>query len=165
MSRTLIGSFALALVLLYPAAGSAQTHVDVGVWTPGGGGRVVIGGGHGYPGPYYGRPVYAAPVYAAPVYPAPVYPVYPAPVYPAAVYPAPVYAAPVYAAPVYLAPGPYYRAYYGGRYYAAPRPVYVAPGYRHDNGNHNGWYKNGKAYAGGYGNVRYYNKGKGGKHR
>ncbi len=40
-------------------------------------------------------------------------------------------------------------------YYAAPRPVYVVPGYRHDNGRHNGWYKNGKAY-GGYGKVRYY---------
>jgi len=143
MTRTLIGSFALgAAILLYPAAGSAQTHVDVGVWTPGGGGRVVIGGGGPvYPGPYYGAPVYAPPVYYGP----------------------PVYAAPVYAPPVYVAPGPYYRPYYGRRYYAAPRPVYVVPGYRHDNGRHNGWYKNGKAYRG-YGNVGYYD-GRGRKHR
>ena len=147
MTRTLLGSFALgALTLLYPATGSAQTHVDVGVWTPGGGGRVVIGGGPVYaPGPYYGAPVYGPPVYGPPVYAPPVY----AP----PVYVPPVYAAPVYAAPVYVAPRPYYRPYYG-RYYAAPRPVYVAPVYRHDNGRHNGWYKNGKAYRG-YGNARY----------
>lgn len=124
MTRTSIGSFALgALALLYPAVGSAQTHVDVGVWTPAGGGRVVVGNGPVYyPGPYYGAPVYAPPVYAAPVYVPPVY---------------------VPARPVYVAPRPYYRPYYG-RYYAAPRPVYVVPGYR-----------NGKTYRA-HGNVRYY---------
>ena len=128
MTRTLLGSFALgALTLLYPAAASAQ--VDVGVWTSGGGGRVVIGGGPVYyPEPYYADPYYPDPYYARPVY--------------------------VPARPVYVAPRPYYRPYYG-RYYAAPRPVYVVPGYRRDNGRHNGWYKNGKAFRG-YGNVRYY---------
>ena len=146
MTRTLIGSFALgAVTLLYPAVGSAQTHVDVGVWTPGGGGRVVIGGGPVYyPAPYYEAPVYYPP---APVY-------YPPPAY----YPA---------QPVYAAPRAYYRPYYG-RYYAAPRPVYVVPGYRHDNGRHNGWYKNGKAYRGygnGYSNVRYSDGRRGGHGR
>ena len=122
MTRTLIGSFALgALTLLYPAVGSAQTHVDVGVWTPGGGGRVVVGRSPVYyPEPYYDEPYYDAPVY--------------------------VPARPVYRS-VYARP--YYRPYY------APRPVYVVPGYRHDNGRHNGWYKNGKAYRG-YANARYY---------
>lgn len=70
MSRKLVCSLSLGLALMVPAAGSAQTFVDVGVWTRGGGGRVVIGG----------APVYRAPVYRAPVYVAPVYrPVYVAP--------------------------------------------------------------------------------------
>lgn len=71
MTRTLVGSFALGALtlLLNPAAASAQ--VDVGVWTPRGGGRVVVGGGPVYyPAPVYvpGAPVYvpAAPVYVAP---------------------------------------------------------------------------------------------------
>ncbi len=64
MSRKMVCSLALgALALLVPAAGSAQTFVDVGVWTSGGGGRVVIGGP-----PVYQVPVYHAPVYRAPVY-------------------------------------------------------------------------------------------------
>jgi hypothetical protein len=88
MSRKIVCSLALgALALLVPAAGSAQTFVDVGVWTSGGGGRVVIGG----------PPVYSVPVYHAPVYRGPVY------------YPAPIYR------PVYVAPRPVYvvHPYYG----------------------------------------------------
>ena len=90
MSRKMVCSLALgALALLVPAAGSAQTFVDVGVWTSGGGGRVVIGG----------APVYRVPVYHAPVYRAPVY-----------------YRAPIYR-PVYVAPAPVYvvQPYYGHR--------------------------------------------------
>jgi hypothetical protein len=112
MTRNMACSFALgALALLVPTTGSAQTFVDVGVWTRGGGGRVVVGG----------APVYAAPVYAAPVY------------YPEVYYPPVYYARPVYR-PVYVAQ-PYYRhdrgrhlgwyknnkkgrvVYGGGRYY------------------------------------------------
>ncbi|HEY6506548.1 MAG TPA: hypothetical protein VIY56_00960 [Vicinamibacterales bacterium] len=44
-----------ALALLAPTASSAQTFVDVGVWTPNGGGRVVVGGAPVYRSP---RPVY-----------------------------------------------------------------------------------------------------------
>jgi hypothetical protein len=123
MTRNLACSLALgALALVVPTASSAQTFVDVGVWTRGGGGRVVIGGA-----PVYGVPVYPAPVYAAPVYPAPVYPV-------------PVYAAPVYR-PAYVVPRPVYVAqpYYGhyrGRHrgwakkgYAGYGPYAAAPYY------------------------------------
>jgi hypothetical protein len=86
MTRNMACSLALgALALLVPTTGSAQTFVDVGVWTRGGGGRVVVGG----------APVYAAPVYAAPVY------------YPEVYYPPVYYARPVYR-PVYVAQ-PYYR--------------------------------------------------------
>jgi hypothetical protein len=81
-----------ALALLLPSTGSAQTFVDVGVWTPRGGGRVVVGGA-----PVYGAPIYTGPVYGAPVY---VRPVYRAPIYRYR----PVYVAP----PVYVAQ-PYYR--------------------------------------------------------
>jgi hypothetical protein len=89
MSRKIVCSLALgALALLVPAAGSAQTFVDVGVWTSGGGGRVVIGGP-----PVYSVPVYHAPVYRAPVY----YPYYPPPIYrPVYVAPRPVYVQPYY---------------------------------------------------------------------
>ena len=121
MSRKLVCSLSLAaLALLMPAAGSAQTFVDVGVWTRGGGGRVVIGG----------APVYRVPVYRAPVYVAPVY----RPVY---VAPPPVYVVePYYAQPYYQydrgrhkgwgkkGRGPYGPRYvYGGdyRYYDGPR--------------------------------------------
>ena len=115
MTRNLACSLALgSLALLVPATGSAQTFVDVGVWTRGGGGRVVVGG----------APVYAAPVYTAPVY-------YPEVYYPPVYYTRPVYR-PVYVAPVYAQP--YYRhdrgrhlgwykngkkgrAVYAGRYY------------------------------------------------
>ena len=79
MSRKIVCSLALGgLALLVPAAGSAQTFVDVGVWTSGGGGRVVIGGAPVYRGPVYRAPVYVAPVYR-PVYvaPPPVYVVEP----------------------------------------------------------------------------------------
>ena len=76
MTRNMACSLTLgALALLVPATGSAQAFVDVGVWTPGGGGRVVVGGA-----PVYGVPVYGAPVYGVPVYRRPVYrPVYVAP--------------------------------------------------------------------------------------
>ena len=63
MSRKLVCSLSLGAALMVPAAGFAQTFVDVGVWTRGGGGRVVIGGA-----PVYRVPVYRAPVYVAPVY-------------------------------------------------------------------------------------------------
>ncbi len=107
MTRTLIGSFALgALTLLFPAVGSAQTRIDVGVWTPGGGGRVVIGGA-----PVYRtrRPVY---VPARPVY------VQARPVY---IAPRPVYVVPGYRYDRggYLgrySNGPAYRGYYGRDY-------------------------------------------------
>ena len=123
MSRKLVCSLSLgALALLVPAAGSAQTFVDVGVWTRGGGGRVVIGG----------APVYHVPVYRAPVYVAPVYrPVYVAP---------PVYVVePYYVQPYYQydrgrhkgwgkkGRGPYGARYvYAGdyRYYDATRYAY-----------------------------------------
>ena len=51
MTRNMACSLTLgALALLVPATGSAQTFVDVGVWTPGGGGRVVVGGAPVYGG-------------------------------------------------------------------------------------------------------------------
>ena len=63
MTRTVVCALSLgALALLVPANTSAQTRIDVGVWTPGGGGRVVIGGSPVYRAP---RPVIVAP---APVY-------------------------------------------------------------------------------------------------
>jgi hypothetical protein len=75
MTRTLVGTLAIgALTLLFPAVGNAQTRIDVGVWTPGGGGRVVIGGPPVYRsrGPVYvpARPVYVdrRPVYVVPQY-------------------------------------------------------------------------------------------------
>jgi hypothetical protein len=120
MVRKIVYSLALgALALLLPAAGSAQTFVDVGVWTSGGGGRVVIGG----------PPVYQVPVYHAPVYRAPVY------------YPAPVYG------PVYVAPRPVYvvQPYYGydrGRHWGkkgyGARYVYAGDprGYRYYDRGH-----------------------------
>lgn len=75
MTRKLASAVAFgAFTFLAPAAVSAQTFVDVGVWTRGGGGRVVVGGA-----PVYGVPVYHAPIYRAPVY-RPVY-VVPQPVY------------------------------------------------------------------------------------
>lgn len=117
MTRKLVCSLALgALALLVPATGSAQAFVDVGMWTPGGGGRVVIGGP-----PVYRVPVYAAPVYRAPIYRAPIR--------------RPIYVAP----PVYVVQ-PYYgrdrgrhrgwsrrgpQAYVVGPYYDAPR--YAGP--------------------------------------
>ena len=132
MTRNMACSLTLgALALLVPATGSAQTFVDVGVWTPGGGGRVVVGGA-----PVYGVPVYGAPVYGVPVYRRPVYrPVYVAP---------PVYVVQPYYrhdrgkhrgwakkgyAP-YGAYGPYHAdRYYGGSgYYDEPR--YVRSDYR-----------------------------------
>jgi len=134
MTRNLACSLALgALALAVPAASSAQTFVDVGVWTRGGGGRVVVGGA-----PVYAAPVYAAPVYAAPVYAAPVY--YPEVYYPPVYYARPVYR-PAYVRPVYAQP--YYRndrgrhlgwykngkkgrAVYAGRYYD---PYYAGYGY------------------------------------
>lgn len=66
------------------------------------------------------------PVYA----PAPYYDPYYRPVYRAPVYRVPVYREPVYY-PVYQ---PYYRPVYRDR-------VVIVNG-RHDNGRHNGWYKN-----------------------
>ena len=81
MTRNMACSLTLgALALLVPTTGSAQTFVDVGVWTPGGGGRVVVGGAPVYGVPVYGAPVYGAPVYGVPVYRRPIYrPVYVAP--------------------------------------------------------------------------------------
>ena len=132
MTRNMACSMALgALALLLPTTGSAQTFVDVGVWTPRGGGRVVVGGAPVYGGPVYGGPVYGVPVYRRPVY----RPVYVAP---------PVYVVQPYYrhdrgkhrgwakkgyAP-YGAYGPYQAdRYYGGSgYYEAPR--YVSRDYR-----------------------------------
>jgi len=134
MTRNIACSLALgALALLVPTTGSAQTFVDVGVWTPGGGGRVVIGGA-----PVYGVPVYHAPVYRAPVY----RPVYVAP---------PVYVVQPYyrydrgrhrgwAKKGYAPYGPYapyaayapaaYGPYVGGGYYAGYRDYYGRRDYR-----------------------------------
>ena len=84
MTRNMACSFALgALALLVPTTGSAQTFVDVGVWTRGGGGRVVVAVLRSmrlpstpprciypevyYPPVYYARPVYR-PVYVAQPY-------------------------------------------------------------------------------------------------
>ena len=121
MGRFLGLTLAVGCVLAISALpAAAQVHVSVGVHGGGFGGHVSVG----YP-PY---PVYA-----------------PVPVY----YPPPVYAAPVYYPPVYYpAYRPVYRAAYRPVYGPAYRPVYgrqvvVAQG-RHDNGKHNGWYKNGK---------------------
>lgn len=117
MTRKLASAVAFgACALLAPAAASAQTFVDVGVWTRGGGGRVVVGG----------APVYGVPVYHAPIYPAPVY----RPVY---VVPQPVYVVQPYyrhdrgkhkgwGKKGYRAYGPYGGPYYTGyRYYDEPR--------------------------------------------
>jgi hypothetical protein len=52
MTRTLVCALSFgALALLVPTGSSAQTFVDVGVWTPNGGGRVVVGGAPVYRGP------------------------------------------------------------------------------------------------------------------
>jgi len=69
------------------SATPAAAQVDIGVWTPNGGGRVVLGA----PRVYYPEPVY---VYQEPVY----------------VYPAPVYAV---RPRVYVERDYYYRPYYG----------------------------------------------------
>lgn len=56
MTRHFVGALSLgALALLMPVRSSAQTFVDVGVWTPNGGGRVVVGGAPVYRSP---RPVF-----------------------------------------------------------------------------------------------------------
>ena len=124
MSRKLVCSLSLgALALLVPAAGSAQTFVDVGVWTRGGGGRVVIGG----------APVYHVPVYRAPVYVAPVY----RPVY---VAPPPVYVVePYYVQPYYQYDRGRHKGWgkkgrpYGARYvYAGDYRYYDGPRYARD---------------------------------
>ena len=84
MTRNMACSLALgALALLVPSASVAQTFVDVGVWTRGGGGRVVVGGAPVYSVPVYYPPVYYPPVYySRPIYPRPIYrPVYVAPQY------------------------------------------------------------------------------------
>jgi hypothetical protein len=45
MTRNVVCALSLgALALLVPTRSSGQTFIDVGVWTPGGGGRVVVGG-------------------------------------------------------------------------------------------------------------------------
>jgi hypothetical protein len=69
------------------SATPAAAQVDIGVWTPNGGGRVVLGA----PRVYYPEPVY---VYQEPVY----------------VYPEPVY---VVRPRVYVERDYYYRPYYG----------------------------------------------------
>jgi hypothetical protein len=52
MTRKLVCALSFgALALLVPTRSSAQTFVDVGVWTPNGGGRVVVGGAPVYRGP------------------------------------------------------------------------------------------------------------------
>jgi hypothetical protein len=52
MTRTLVCALSFgALALLVPTRSSAQTFVDIGVWTPNGGGRVVVGGAPVYRGP------------------------------------------------------------------------------------------------------------------
>jgi hypothetical protein len=48
---------ASAAVAVSATTATAQTHVDVGIWTPNGGGRVVIGS----PRVYVPAPVYRAP--------------------------------------------------------------------------------------------------------
>jgi hypothetical protein len=68
------------------------------------------------------------------------------PVYGGPVYYPPVYRAPVYRVPVY---DPYYDPYYYRPVYRSYRPVYrervvIVNRGRHDNGRHNGWYKNDK---------------------
>jgi len=64
MTRHFVGALSLgALALLVPTRSGAQTFVDVGVWTPNGGGHVVVGGAPVYRSP---RPVYV---------PVPVHPV------------------------------------------------------------------------------------------
>lgn len=52
MTRKIVWALSFgALALLVPTRSSAQTFVDVGVWTPNGGGRVVVGGAPVYRGP------------------------------------------------------------------------------------------------------------------
>jgi hypothetical protein len=103
-------------------ASPAAAQVDIGVWTPSGGGRVVLG---------------APPVYYPP----------PAPVY---VYPAPVYVDPYYYYRPYYRPMPrgYGRAYgnVGRSYYGHPR--YQGRSYR---GNAYGrpYYRGDPYYRGG----------------
>jgi len=125
MGRFLGWAFGIGCVVAISAVpAAAQVHVSVGVHGGGFGGHVAVG----YP-PYPAYPVYA-----------------PVPVY----YPPPVYAAPVYYPPVYYpAYRPVYRAAYRPVYGPAYGPVYGYGGQvvvvqgRHDNGNHNGHYKNG----------------------
>ena len=115
MGRFLGWALGVGCVLAISAApAAAQVHVSVGVFGGGWGGHVAVG-----------RPPY--PVYA------------PVPVY----YPPPVYAAPVYRAPYYPVYRPYYRPVYRPYGPAYRSNVVVVQG-RHDNGRHNGWYKNGK---------------------
>ena len=126
MGRFLGWALGIGCVLALSAApAAAQVHVSVGVYGGGFGGHVAVGD--------------------------PPYPVYaPVPVY----YPPPVYAVPVYYPPVYY---PAYRPVYRPAYRPVSTgriwPAHYGPAYgggvvvvqgRHDNGHHNGWYKNGK---------------------
>ena len=122
------------VVALSTAPAAAQTHVSVGVYGGNFGGHVAVG-----------RPAY--PVYA----PVPVY--YPPPVYQVPVYYPPVYY-PAYR-PVYRpAYRPVYRVGYGPAYGPAYGGGVVVVQGRHDNGRHNGWYKNGKKGRGPHHNGR-----------
>ena len=123
--------WALGIVLGFALSASpAAAQVDIGVWTPNGGGRVVVG---------------APPVY----YPPP-------PVY---VYPAPVYVDPYYYRPYYRpVPRGYGRGYvnFGRPYYGRSYYGYSRYPDRYYRGNAYGqsYYRNDRSYRGGGGRSR-----------
>ena len=114
--------WALGIVLgVALSASPAAAQVDVGVWTPNGGGRVVLG---------------APPVYYPP----------PAPVY---VYPAPVYVDPYYYRPYYRpVPRGYGRGYvnFGRQYYRYPR--YYQDRFYRGNAYGRSYYRDDRGYRG-----------------
>ena len=71
MGRYVLWALGVVLGIALSAA-PAAAQVDIGVWTPNGGGRVVLGGPVYYPAPvYYPPPVYVYPaprVYVDPFY-------------------------------------------------------------------------------------------------
>ena len=71
MGRYVLWALGVVLAIALSAA-PAAAQVDIGVWTPNGGGRVVLGGPVYYPAPvYYPPPVYVYPaprVYVDPFY-------------------------------------------------------------------------------------------------
>ena len=121
MGRSWVWIFGAAVgIALSTSPAVAQTHVDIGVWTPNVGAQVVIG----RPRVYVPAPVYAAPLYEPPVYVQP--PVYVSPLYA----PHRVYVPPAYV----VRPRVYVGRNYGYPYYYRSGPI-------------RGWEKHGGYYG------------------